>query len=34
MEYKKSKEVFYIRIDKGEEVFASIKNFCLKEQLK
>lgn len=33
MEYKKSKESFYIRIDKGEEVLNIIKDFCKKENI-
>ena len=34
MEYRKSNENFYLRIDKGEEVFAAVRNLCEKENIK
>ena len=33
MEYKQSNNSYFIRIDKGEEVFNVIKNFCKKENI-
>lgn len=33
MEYRKSNDSYYIRIDKNEEVFSAIKNFCKAENI-
>ncbi|HYE83580.1 MAG TPA: PPC domain-containing DNA-binding protein [Clostridia bacterium] len=34
MEYKKMGNKYFIRIDKGEEVVSSLKEFCTKKKLK
>ena len=33
MDYRKEKNAIYLRIDKGEEVIASIKKVCVNEQV-